>query len=297
MRRSLSLLSLFLPACLGLPLPEPVRAGGVTVERRDTLWRIAHRCGTTPEVLSRLNGLTDPTQLQIGRRLHLPQSSSCGTDSAGEGYTVGPGDTLYAIARRCHVNFRSLLSRNGLRNPDALEVGQRIQLPDDAHCGSPDAAVALQPGSGLSQQPLRQDPWGDVAHVDIETVIDHMNYDGYAANWARRNPQQARLNYANALRRESSSNAAPLSRKTGSRPGWRNFAGNSVHWAGWWLQDGVWITEHQSSRKGDGWLAVDCAGRHVTRADSSGNWEAWSPGDNLSDHQLIEQLCQEKERA
>ncbi|WP_428101785.1 peptidoglycan DD-metalloendopeptidase family protein [Candidatus Rariloculus sp.] len=43
-------------------------------------------------------------------------------------YVVQPGDTLYTIAWRYGVDYRTLASWNGLENPDLILVGQLIRL-------------------------------------------------------------------------------------------------------------------------------------------------------------------------
>jgi len=44
-------------------------------------------------------------------------------------YTVGPGDSLGAIALELDISIESLMAANGLANPDALAVGQVLVIP------------------------------------------------------------------------------------------------------------------------------------------------------------------------
>ena len=44
-------------------------------------------------------------------------------------YTVGPGDSLGAIALELNISMESLMAANGLANPDALAVGQVLVIP------------------------------------------------------------------------------------------------------------------------------------------------------------------------
>jgi LysM repeat protein len=45
-------------------------------------------------------------------------------------YVVQPGDTLYDIAVRFSVSMDALMEINGMANPDQLQVGQELQIPD-----------------------------------------------------------------------------------------------------------------------------------------------------------------------
>ncbi len=47
---------------------------------------------------------------------------------AGTPYTVRAGDTLWAIARRAHVDLRRLATHNHLVNPNLIRVGQVLDL-------------------------------------------------------------------------------------------------------------------------------------------------------------------------
>ena len=44
-------------------------------------------------------------------------------------YTVEPGDTLWAIARRCHTTVPALVEANGIRDPDLIYPGQQLRIP------------------------------------------------------------------------------------------------------------------------------------------------------------------------
>ncbi|MCP3981669.1 MAG: peptidoglycan DD-metalloendopeptidase family protein [bacterium] len=46
------------------------------VQRGQTLWRIAHTYGVGLDALARVNGITDPTRLEVGRRLFIPGATT-----------------------------------------------------------------------------------------------------------------------------------------------------------------------------------------------------------------------------
>ncbi|QKW06915.1 peptidoglycan-binding protein [Streptomyces sp. NA04227] len=55
-----------------------------------------------------------------------------GQDGGDGNYTVRPGDTLLAIARRLDVDWRELAKVNGLRPPYSVYVGQELHVPNKA---------------------------------------------------------------------------------------------------------------------------------------------------------------------
>lgn len=52
-------------------------------------------------------------------------------------HVVRPGDTLWAIAARYQVSVDALVATNGLANPDALSLGQRLVIPEQASRSAP----------------------------------------------------------------------------------------------------------------------------------------------------------------
>ncbi len=121
-----------------------------TVQPGDTLYTLARRCNTTAAVLARLNGVIDPENLQVGRRLRLPcplrpmpprpprpprppmpPMPPHDDDEDDDGrYVVQPGDTLFAIAKATGTTVETLVQLNRLTNPNLIFPGDRLRLPD-----------------------------------------------------------------------------------------------------------------------------------------------------------------------
>ena len=73
-----------------------------------------------------------------GRESKKRSRASRGADTNSPStYTVGPGDTLAKISKRCGVSISTLLRNNTVENPDHLEVGQRLSLPAENERSSP----------------------------------------------------------------------------------------------------------------------------------------------------------------
>lgn len=49
--------------------------------------------------------------------------------ASGRSHTVQPGETIWAIARKHNVNHKVLLQVNGITQPESLQIGQTLKLP------------------------------------------------------------------------------------------------------------------------------------------------------------------------
>ena len=104
-----------------------------TVKRGDTLFEIARRCGTTVNMISRYNGITDPDMIYEGQILRIPVSElPCAGDKGVYGYkeyTVKKGDTLAGLAVQYNTSVKRLADFNGISDPDMLYEGQTLLIP------------------------------------------------------------------------------------------------------------------------------------------------------------------------
>jgi LysM repeat protein len=94
------------------------------VQPGDSVQAIAAQNGLRPATLVSLNNLdpADPLPLLPGRELVIP-------DRDGLIHVVESGDTLRRIAERYHVQLSTLVSVNGLSDPDRIAVGLRLFVP------------------------------------------------------------------------------------------------------------------------------------------------------------------------
>ena len=152
-RRSAALLA------LALMLPLPGRAGEVVVKPGETLSEIAERYGTTVQRLMQLNNLRSPQDLWAGSRIQVPGAAPSRSGGGNGNYTVKPGETLSEIAERHGTTVQRLMQLNGLRSPQDLWAGSRIQVPGAGGSSASSAGrtttvnanYTVKPGETLSE--------------------------------------------------------------------------------------------------------------------------------------------------
>jgi membrane-bound lytic murein transglycosylase D len=128
-----------------LDYPEQPHWRPVEVRRGESLGLLARRHGTDVATLKRINGLPDD-RLRAGQELLVPGSiarvrgheasdtlmaAAPGRRVVGrrDAHVVRSGDTLWEIARAYRIPVKRLLSANGLRAADTLQIGQRLVIP------------------------------------------------------------------------------------------------------------------------------------------------------------------------
>ena len=108
----------------------------VTVEKGDSLSKIAKRYGTTVDALVRINGLCDANQIFVGQVVVLEDPESVAdADAAGDRVetaivTVQPGDSLSKIAKRHDTTVEELMALNDIDDPNLLFVGQELLVDE-----------------------------------------------------------------------------------------------------------------------------------------------------------------------
>ena len=129
------------------PSPEPA---GKTyeVQRGDSLYTIARKLGTTPDALMELNGIRDPNGLQVGQLLKVPGAAPS-PEPAGKTYEVQRGDSFYTIARQFNTTAEALMAHNAIRDPNSLQPGQVLKIPESSTSGPTPGPTQIDPGGAL----------------------------------------------------------------------------------------------------------------------------------------------------
>jgi LysM repeat protein len=162
-----------LPEPTDTPVPVPSTGFYYTVQRGDTLSRIAWRYGTTVQAIVQANGIVNPNLIFYGQRLWIPSSSGGWYGSTV--YIVQRGDTLYAIARRYGTTYQRIAAANGLHYPYTIYVGQRLTIPGSGTPPPPSQRVYIvQRGDTLWAIAIRYGttPWA----IAAANGLTNLNY-------------------------------------------------------------------------------------------------------------------------
>ena len=100
-----------------------------TVQKGDTLYKIAQKYNTTYQEIIKLNNLTSPN-LFIGQVLRIPEMYTKENEMFlpdFKNYVVQKGDSLYSIARNNGITVDMIIKDNGLMGNN-LSVGQVLKI-------------------------------------------------------------------------------------------------------------------------------------------------------------------------
>lgn len=102
----------------------------ITVQRGDTLSKLAARYGTTVQTIARENNITNVNLIRVGEKLYINGDIDKVSGECADTYTVQRGDTLGKIARRFGTTVQKLAAVNKIRNENLIFPGQVIELGD-----------------------------------------------------------------------------------------------------------------------------------------------------------------------
>lgn len=117
-----------------------------TVQRGDTLGKIAREHDVSVAQLIESNGISNPNLIYPGQTLKIP-----GTE---EVYVVGSGDTLGRVAKKFGTSVNAIAQANSINNPNLIRVGQRLLIPTGSGGGSGSGGSSpnVSEGSGVSDR-------------------------------------------------------------------------------------------------------------------------------------------------
>lgn len=120
-----------------------------TVQKGDSLYKIANKYNTTVQEIININNLTS-SNLSIGQILKIPAAS--GSNEITENYltyTVKAGDSLYKIATLYQTSVNAIKNLNNLTNNN-LSIGQILKIPSNNNIITNDPYINYTVKSGDS---------------------------------------------------------------------------------------------------------------------------------------------------
>ncbi len=133
--------------CIPQPITCPAGSIAYTIRAGDTLFALAQRFGTTVQAIIALNPGIDPNNLQIGQVICIPQPTTCPTGSFA--YTIRAGDTLFILAQRFGTTVQAIIALNPGIDPNNLQIGQVICIPQPISCPVGSVAYTIRAGDTL----------------------------------------------------------------------------------------------------------------------------------------------------
>ena len=118
-----------------------------TVQRGETLFRIAQQYGVSLDALIRANGIVDATKIHSGLVLRVrdldsfvpPPTVADPSPAPAPAYTgdrekyiVQPGEFLSQIGAKYGMSWLAIVEVNGIINPDSIHAGTVLQIPTAA---------------------------------------------------------------------------------------------------------------------------------------------------------------------
>ena len=116
-----------------------------TIQPGDTFWLLAQRYNTTVAAIEQANPAADPNNLRVGQVICIPQGGGPPVCS-GFLYTIQPGDTYFLLAQRFGTTVAALEQANPGVNPNNLQVGQVICIPQGGGTACPGFQYTIRPG-------------------------------------------------------------------------------------------------------------------------------------------------------
>jgi len=143
-----------------------------TVRAGDTLNKVAKRNGTTSATLLKLNKLKNPSALQVGQKLRLPDKAPAAvattttkttppTSAAvpqGGTHIVKSGESFYSIARNYGLSDKALQAANPHIKADKLRAGQTLHLGSKPKPEPSSASTKSKPTSEKATAPAASAP-------------------------------------------------------------------------------------------------------------------------------------------
>ena len=117
------------------------------VKEGDTFWRLSQAYGVSVQNLVDANPGINADNLQIGSTLCIPANSSSPASphtcpSRAFSYTIRAGDTFWKLSQAYGVNLQDILDANPGVDPQNLQIGSTVCIPNALTVPVPSAKTA-----------------------------------------------------------------------------------------------------------------------------------------------------------
>ena len=237
------------------------------VQTGDTLSTIATLYNIGERDLISLNKLRDANYINLGQALSLPstalslqtkleptarrQPTPIKPNPGATNHILARGQTITQVARAYRIPVSTLISINGIKNPDRLNVGTNLLLraPVDTH---------MQPKA--SSRPK--------VETKVSTQVSP-NTNRSAVATGETLPSSIRLNKVE----------------------WRTYGPLQVDWANWQSMGGSYVAPTLNSKGQPLYLAINCPARKINVTGANGNWKNWSLPSLGFERDLLRDRC------
>ncbi|WP_421694619.1 peptidoglycan DD-metalloendopeptidase family protein [Aestuariivirga sp.] len=224
-------------------VPKRVTAANVGMEDQVAAKPLTG-ASTQPPTYDYSKSYQAPQYRQPGVSAAAPQVSSS-APAAGGTVTVGPGMTLYSVARANNLSVSQLAALNGIKPPYSVHTGQVLRVPAGSGAGMPPAEtannatetfseppstpIAPKPGTPMVSKPFKSGPSvADSGSGELHTVATgetlfslgrKFGLSPYAIADANGLPHTAQLTQGQKVRIPAgSSEAAPVASQQAAAP-------------------------------------------------------------------------------
>ena len=142
------LIPVLLIAVMILPGAAPAFADTTyVVQPGDTLFLISLKFNVDMSTIMAANNIANANFVYVGEQLVIPSAAGPRAPASGTTYVVQTGDNLSRIALKYNVTLATLMSANGIANPNLIYVGQSLTIPGSSYTPPVVAPTATPAGT------------------------------------------------------------------------------------------------------------------------------------------------------
>ena len=178
-------------------------------------------------------------------------------------HVVQPKQTLSAIARIYGIPMASLISLNGIEDPNKVKIGTPLKLPAGLKAV---AATAITSTTSITNTTPTTTPIKNSTPVATATIPT-----------------------------KTIKPAAPLLlAKKSTNPDWRYYGPLQVDWSNWRTMAGSLVAPSINKEGQPLYVAVNCGAKKLNVTGPAGAWKAWEIPSQEFEKDLVASVCRDK---